>query len=106
MSEPTTQSTKPVRQPSGKIPIYNMTITEVDAALTDCDKTITTHSSAVKAKLTGNRAIPTDVLRELARANAQKGKLVLRRVSLLLEMGEPTAIELIDKLLKVQPSAS
>ena len=67
------------------MPIGRMTIGEVDAALTDCDKTIKSCSDLVKAKLATNAALPTNVLRDLSKANAHKGKLMMRRISLLIE---------------------
>lgn len=104
----TATTTKPAKAPkpsNGKTPIGRMTIAEVDVALAECEKVISTHSNTVKAKLTGNRSIPPNVLRDLSRANAQKGRLVMRRISQLMELGELAAVELIDKLMKVQPSA-
>jgi hypothetical protein len=106
MSESTEQTTKPKKQPSDKTPIGRMTIAEVDAAITDCDRIITTNSATMKIKLAGNAAIPPAVLRDLSRANSQRGRLVMRRISQLLELGEPAAMDLIDKLLKVQPSTN
>ena len=85
-------------------PIGRMTLGEVDSALTDCDKTIKTCSDSVKAKLVSNATLPTNVLRELSKANAHKGKLMMRRISLLIENGETTTMELLDKLMKVKPS--
>jgi hypothetical protein len=112
MTEQTTQTAqtapkapKAPKPTNGKTPIGRMTIAEVDVALTDCEKIISSHSDIVKAKLTGNRSIPPNVLRDLSRANAQKGRLVMRRISQLLELGEPAATDLIDKLMKVQPGA-
>ena len=49
-------------------PIGRMTISEVDTALTDCDKTIKTCSDLVKAKLATNASLPTSVLRDLSKA--------------------------------------
>ena len=86
------------------MPIGRMTIGEVDAALTDCDKTIKSCSDLVKAKLATNAALPTNVLRDLSKANAHKGKLMMRRISLLIESGETSAMELLDKLMKVKLS--
>jgi hypothetical protein len=106
MSETTEQTTKPKKQPSDKTPVGRMTIAEVDTAISECDKVITTHSAVVKTKLGANAAIPPAVLRDLSRANSQRGRLVMRRISQLLELGEPAAMDLIDKLLKVQPSAN
>ena len=58
-------------------PIGRMTIGEVDAALADCDKTIKNCSDVVKAKLASNASLPTNVLRDLSKANAHKGKLMM-----------------------------
>jgi len=109
MSEQTAQNEKPAKaakQPSDKTPIGRMTIAEVDVAIADCDRVITTNNATVKQKLTANAAIPPAVLRDLSRANSQRGRLVMRRISQLLEVGEPAAMDLIDKLLKVQPTAA
>ena len=106
MTEATEQTPKPKKQQSDKTPIGRMTIAEVDAAITDCDRIITTNSATMKLKLAGNAAIPPAVLRDLSRANSQRGRLVMRRISQLLELGEPAAMDLIDKLLKVQPTAT
>lgn len=84
-------------------PIGRMTIAEVDIALADCDKTIKTCSDQVKAKLAANASLPTNVLRDLSKANAHKGKLMMRRILLLIESGEASAMELLDKLMKVKP---
>ncbi|MBV5331975.1 hypothetical protein JZU69_06410 [bacterium] len=43
-------------------------------------------------------------LRDLSKANAHKGKLMMRRISLLIETGEASAMELLDKLMKVKLS--
>ena len=83
-------------------PIGRMTISEVDAALGDCDKTIKTCSELVKAKLANNSALPTSVLRDLSKANAHKGKLMMRRITLLIDSGEASVMELLDKLMKVK----
>ncbi len=96
---------KTSKQANPKNPIGRMTLAEVDVALAECEKIITAHSDTVKATLTGNRAIPPNVLRELSRANSQKGRLAMRRISQLIEMGEPAAAELIEKLMKVRPRA-
>ena len=85
-------------------PIGRMTFGDVDAALVDCDKTIKTCSDLVKAKLANNSTLPTNVLRELSKANAHKSRLMMRRISLLIENGETTTMELLDKLMKVKPS--
>ena len=85
-------------------PIGRLAFTEVDKALAECEKTIKNHSDTVKAKLAGNAAIPGNVLRELSRANAQKAKLVMRRISLLLESCDQAALELVEKLMKIKPT--
>lgn len=103
MTEDTSQ--KPQKETTGKAtPIGRMTIGEVDVALAECDKTIKTCSDLVKAKLASNAALPTSVLRDLSKANAHKGRLMMRRVSLLIENGEASTMELLDKLMKVKPS--
>ena len=83
-------------------PIGRMTIGEVDAALADCDKTIKTCSDLVKAKLASNAALSTSVLRDLSKANAHKGKLMMRRITLLIDSGEASVMELLDKLMRVK----
>lgn len=88
--------------PDKAAPIGRMTISEVDAALADCDKTIKTCSDLVKAKLASNATLPTNVLRDLSKANAHKGKLMMRRITLLIDSGEPAVMELLDKLMKVK----
>ena len=103
MTEDTSQKAK-LEATEKTIPIGRMTISEVDAALADCDKTIKTCSDLVKAKLASNAALPTTVLRDLSKANAHKGKLMMRRISLLIETGEASAMELLDKLMKVKLS--
>ena len=101
MSEDTSQ--KPLTEATAKTtPIGRMTIGEVDAALADCDKSIKTCSDLVKAKLATNAALPTSVLRELSKANAHKGKLMMRRITLLIDSGEASVMELLDKLMKVK----
>jgi hypothetical protein len=85
-------------------PIGRLALTEVDKGLSECEKTIKVHSDMVKAKLAVNAAIPGNVLRELSRANAQKAKLVMRRISLLLESGDQAAVELVEKLMKIKPA--
>jgi hypothetical protein len=82
--------------------IGRMTIGEVDAALAECDKIIKTCSDLVKAKLASNAALSTSVLRELSKANAHKSKLMMRRITLLIDSGEASAMELLDKLMKVK----
>lgn len=91
---------KPKPTPIGRL----ATLTEVDTALADCEKTIKVCSDTVKAKLNGNAAIPTNVLRDLSRANAHKGKLMMRRITLLIDGGDAAVMELLDKLMKVKPA--
>ena len=96
-------SQKPQKEATEKAtPIGRMTIGEVDTALADCDKTIKTCSDVVKAKLASNASLPTSVLRDLSKANAHKGKLMIRRISLLVESGEASAMDLLEKLMKVK----
>ena len=85
-------------------PIGWLTLAEVDAALSDCEKNIKSCSDAVKSKLNANAAIPTKVLQELSRTNAHRAKLVMRRVTLLIDGGDAAAMELLDKLMKVKPA--
>lgn len=103
MTEDTSQKS-PIDATEKATPIGRMTIGEVDAALTDCDKTIKTCSDLFKAKLATNASLPSNVLRDLSKANAHKGKLMMRRISLLIETGEASAMELLDKLMKVKLS--
>lgn len=84
-------------------PIGRQTLAQVDVGLTECDTVIKTCSDTVRAKLGTSSTIPPNLLRELARANAQRGKLVMRRIMMLVESGDPIASDLIDKLLKVKP---
>ena len=103
MTEDTNQ--KPQKETTGKVTsIGRMTFGDVDAALVDCDKTIKTCSDLVKTKLANNSTLPTNVLRELSKANAHKSRLMIRRVALLIENGETTTMELLDKLMRVKPS--
>ena len=103
MTEDTSQKS-PKEATEKATPIGRMTIGDVDAALADCDKTIKPCSELVKAKLATNASLPTNVLRDLSKANAHKGKLMMRRISLLIETGEASAMELLDKLMKVKLS--
>lgn len=91
---------KPAKQKGS--PISQLSLLQTDAALADCDKMVKTHSESVKAKLASNAAIPGNILRELSRANAQRSRLVQRRITLLIESGDGPALELIDKLLKLK----
>ncbi len=95
----------PVQRPKAT-PGGRQTISEVDQALAECEKVIKTCADAVRAKLAGNGAIPPAILLDLARANAQRTKLVLRRITLLLESGDSSASDLLEKLLKVKLKAS
>lgn len=83
-------------------PIGRMTIGEIDSALAYCDKTIKTCSDLVKAKLMSNSTLPANVLRDLSKANAHKGKLMMRRITLLIDSGEASVMDLLDKLMKVK----
>jgi hypothetical protein len=106
MTEATTPKNPKAPKQSGDKPttIGRMALTEVDAALAECEKTIKAHSDTVKAKLTNNASIPSNVLRELSRANAQKGRLMMRRIALLIEAGDAAVMDLLDKLMKVKPA--
>lgn len=108
MSEPTTIKTpkNPTAAADKPISIGRMNLVEVDSALSDCEKAIKVNSDTVKAKLTNNASIPSNVLRVLSRANGQKGKLMLRRISLLIDAGDAATMELLDKLMKVKPAKS
>lgn len=95
----------PQTQPQEKVkqtPIGRLAFAEVDKGLSECEKTIKAHSDTVKGKLAVNAAIPGNVLRELSRANAQKAKLVMRRIGLLMESGDQAALDMIDKLVKLK----
>lgn len=101
MTEDTSQTAQ--KEASKKAtPIGRMTIGEVDTALADCDKTIKVCSDLVKAKLASNATLSTAVLRDLSRANAHKSKLMMRRITLLIETGEASVMEQLDKLMKVK----
>lgn len=101
MTEETSQ--KPEKVASEKAtPIGRMTIAEVDAALGECDKTIKSASDLVKTKLASNATLPTNVLRDLSKANAHKGKLMMRRIIILIEGGDAAVMELLEKLMKVK----
>ena len=84
--------------------IGRMTISEIDTALADCEKSIKSCSDAVKAKLNTNAAIPVQVLQELSKTNAQRAKLMMRRITLLIDGGDAAVMELLDKLMKVKPA--
>jgi hypothetical protein len=101
MTEETSQ--KPQKEATEKAtPIGRMIIGEVDVALSECDKTIKACSELVKAKLATNSALPTNVLRDLSKANAHKGKLMMRRITLLIDSGDASVMELMEKLMKVK----
>ena len=85
-------------------PIGRLLLPEVDLALNECEKIIKAHTDIVKAKLSSNASFPTNVLRELSRANAQKGRLMVRRIALLIESGDSAAMEIFEKLMKVKPA--
>lgn len=85
-------------------PIGRLKLAEVDAALAECERSIKSCSETVKLKLNSSAAIPTKVLHELSRANAHKGKLMMRRITLLIEGGDAAVMELLDKLMKVKPA--
>ena len=84
--------------------IGRLSLAEVDLALATCEKTIKTHIETVKIKLTNNASIPPTVLRELSKGNSQKSRLMMRRIALLIESGDATVAELLDKLMKVKPA--
>jgi hypothetical protein len=86
-------------------PVGRQTLAEVDAGLAECEAVIKLCSDAVKIKLGINGSIPPNLLRDLARSNAQRQKLVLRRVTLLLESGDTISQDLIEKLMKIKPKA-
>jgi hypothetical protein len=48
----------------------------------------------------GQRCSGTDQ----ARANADRGRLMMRRISLLIEAGDAAAMELLDKIMKLKPA--
>ena len=106
MTEQATPKTpKAPKQTGDKVTsIGRLTLAEVDTALSDCEKTIKTHTDLVKAKLSSNGTFPSNVLRELSRANSQKLRLVSRRISLLIESGDAVVMDLIEKLMKVKPA--
>ncbi len=83
--------------------IRTLSLTEVDAALATCDKTIRLNTELVKTKLVSGVPIPSGALRELSIANRQKANLTMRRIALLIESGDDGALELVDKLNKLKP---
>ena len=88
------------KQPS----IGRLSLIDVDAALVDCEKTIKACSDAVKVKLNNNANISPIVLRDLSRANSKKTRLMMRRISLLIDIGDVAVTELLEKLMKVKPA--
>ena len=89
-----------IADPEKKPSIGRMTLIEVDVALSNCEKAIKAHTETAKTKLNSNASIPSNVLRELSRANADRGRLMMRRISLLIEAGDSASMELLDKLMK------
>lgn len=83
--------------------IGRLTLSEVDAALFECEKSIKVCSDVVKSKLNSNSTIPSKVLHELSKTNANRGKLMMRRIALLIDVGDVVVMELLDKLMKVKP---
>ena len=110
MTEETTTITidpteKPkTRRKSTEKSIRTLSLTEVDGALAVYDKTIRMSTELVKTKLTSGGAIPSDVLRDLSVANKQKARLTMRRIALLIETGDTSVMDLIDKLCKIKPA--
>jgi hypothetical protein len=98
------KSQKPSEAVVKPTPIGRLSLAEVDAAISESEKSIKSCSDTVKAKLNGNAAIPTKVLHELSRANAHRGKLMMRRITLLIDGGDAAVMELLDKLMKVKPA--
>lgn len=84
--------------------IGRMTLAEVDAALFACEKNIKTQIDTVKLKLNSNSALPPTVLRELSRGNSQKSRLMMRRISLLIDSGDAGVMDLVEKLCKIKPA--
>jgi hypothetical protein len=84
--------------------IGRLPLADVDSALAECDKTIKTCSEAVKTKLNSNANISPVVLRDLSRANSQKTRLIMRRIALLIDLGDTSVMELLEKLMKIKPA--
>lgn len=84
-------------------PIGKFTLAEVDSSLAEYEKVIKGHSDIVKHKLASGAPIPSNILRELSRANTQKSRLTMRRISLLVESGDAQVSELLEKLMKIKP---
>lgn len=105
--EITFKTVKPRKTSEAKTtPIGRLTLPEVDLALAACEKTVKAHIETVKAKLAINASIPANILRELSRGNSQKARLTMHRIALLLETGDSTAMDLVDKLCKVKPTTA
>lgn len=103
MTEQAQPKSPKVPKQSGQTPtIGRMSLGDVDVALADCEKTIKSHSEIVKSKLACNGSIPSTVLRELSRANAQRGRLMMRRIALLIDTGDAAVVELLDKIMKIK----
>lgn len=93
-----------IRRQRDEKSIRSLSLQEVDIALNGYDKTIRMNTESIKSKLSTGATIPPEVLRELAIANKQKNRLILRRINLLLESGDSNVIDLIDKFCKLKPS--
>lgn len=93
-----------IRLKSNAKPIRTLSLTEVDAALAVSDKNIRVSTDLVKAKLASGASLPTEVLRSLSLANKMKSRLSMRRIALLMETGDPTAMGLVEKLCRIKPS--
>jgi len=110
-TEPINATNTPAEQPnqpktrrkSNEKSLRTLSLTEVDGALAVYEKTIRMNTELVKTKLTSGGAIPSDVLRDLSVANKQKARLTMRRIALLIETGDTTVMDLIDKLCKIKP---
>lgn len=98
------ESTQDVTERTVKRSIRTYSFSEVDEGLTSCEKLIKSHTETVKAKLNGSSSIPSDVLRELSKANNQKSQLTMRRIALLIETGDAAVMDLVDKLCKLKPA--
>lgn len=83
--------------------ISRLSLAEVDASMAEHEKVIKSHSDIVKHKLASGAPIPSNILRELSRANTQKSRLTMRRISLLVESGDAQVSELLEKLMKIKP---
>lgn len=96
------KKSKPDNKREGN-PISRFTLAEVDASMAEHEKVIKSHSDIVKHKLASGAPIPSNILRELSRANTQKSRLTMRRISLLVESGDAQVSELLEKLMKIKP---